>query len=200
MLVRDFAEREGVTPQAVYKLLKTHAEILEGHVVKCKKGTELDPPAQAYLQARMVGNQVVNVDRAQAEKIDQLQREVRKLQDELIVKNQVLIEMQNKSLQIEEKQEEKVDLAVSKAEEALRMRMQSEFEQVKKQLEDDHQADLAEKLGELRRIRGEQNTKIDELEGEIDRRDRLIEQLQAEIETEAQKTRWQRFKDLFGGK
>lgn len=145
MFIKDFATREGVTPQAVYKLLKTHAKALEGHVMKGAKGMDLDEFAQVYLKTHMVGNPVVSLDRAQTEEIDRLQKEVQKLQRELIAKNQVLIEMQNKVLQIEEKKEEQIVLAVSSAEAALKIK-----------LEEAHQADLEIKLGDLNRIRDEQ--------------------------------------------
>lgn len=116
MKIREFAEMQGVTPQAVYKLLKTHESALKGHILKAKKGTELDAHAVAYLQEQMIGNNVVVADRQQYEEIERLKAEVQKLQDELILKNQLLINAQDKVLQIEEKREEQVKEVADKIE------------------------------------------------------------------------------------
>lgn len=117
MKIREFAEIQGVTPQAVYKLLKTHEDALKGHVLKAKKGTELDAHAVAYLQEKMIGNNVVVADRQQYEEIERLKAELQKVQDELILKNQLLINAQDKVLQIEEKREEQVKEAAAKLKE-----------------------------------------------------------------------------------
>jgi hypothetical protein len=102
LTVKEFSIQEGVTTQAVYKLLKTHEEALEGHVQKQKKGRLLDEFAVAYLQEHMVGKSIVVMERAQNQEIEELKVQVKKLQDELIIKNSMLIEAQNKVLRLED--------------------------------------------------------------------------------------------------
>lgn len=102
LTIKEFSVQEGVTTQAVYKLLKTHEAALEGHIQKTKKGRLLDEVAVAYLQERMVGKPVVVMERAQSQEIDELKAQLKKLQDELIIKNGLLIEAQNKVLRLED--------------------------------------------------------------------------------------------------
>lgn len=106
--IKEFAIQEGVTTQAVYKLLKTHSEALEGHILKTKKGQLLDEYAIAYLQEKMVGNNVVVADRSMQEELDKVKAELKAMQDELIVKNQLLINSQNQYLQLEASRNEEI--------------------------------------------------------------------------------------------
>lgn len=102
LTVKEFAVQEGVTTQAVYKLLKTHEEALEGHIQKTKKGRLLNEHAVSYLKERMVGNTPVVLDRAQHEEIQALKDQIEKMQNELIMKNGMLLEAQNKLLRLED--------------------------------------------------------------------------------------------------
>lgn len=102
MTVREFAEQEGVTPQAVYKLLKTHSKALAGHVQTSKKGRYLDDYAVVFLQERMVGKPAVVYDRKLEQELEQVKRDLKATQDELILKNAMILEAQSKLLQLED--------------------------------------------------------------------------------------------------
>ena len=102
---------QGVTPQAVYKLLKTHEIALKGHVLKAKRGTELDEFAVAYLLERMIGNTVVVADRVQQDEIERLKTELKAAQDELILKNNMLLAAQNQVLQLTANRNEELKAA-----------------------------------------------------------------------------------------
>ena len=106
--IKEFAIQEGVTTQAVYKLLKTHSEALEGHILKTKKGQLLDEYAISYLKEKMIGNNVVVADRSIQEELDKVKAELKAMQDELIVKNQLLINSQNQYLQLEASRNEEI--------------------------------------------------------------------------------------------
>lgn len=110
--VRKFAEKESVSPQAVYKLLKTHKEQLKGHINETKKGKFLDEYAVTYLQEHMVGKPAVVYDRKLEKEIEDLKKQLKDAQDEIIVKNAMisqaqdqLLEAKAKMLQIEDKSE-----------------------------------------------------------------------------------------------
>lgn len=100
--VKEFSVQEGVTTQAIYKLLKTHAKALEGHIQSTKKGRLLDETAQNYLRERMVGNSVVVYDRKLENEIEELKAKLKATQDELIMKNAMILEAQNRVFQLED--------------------------------------------------------------------------------------------------
>ena len=105
--VRLFADQEGVSPQAVYKLLKNHEEKLQGHIEKTKKGRFLDDYAVTYLQEHMVGKPAVVYDRKKDLEIEDLKRQLKETQDELIMKNAMLMQTQK---QLIEEREERLQL------------------------------------------------------------------------------------------
>ena len=201
MYVKAFAAQQGVTVQAVYKLIRKHADQLQEHVTVGNEGKYLDDFAMDYLRGRMQSNaQVELYDDAKDIEINALNERLVEMQKRLDQKDIIIdrlqqryddklvrIEQLEQDLRlIENTQGEQISQAVAAAEDVLRIR-----------LENEHRIILEDKTQEFQQQQRKQIDKIDELEGEIDRRERLIEELQAEIEAEAQKTRWQRFKAIW---
>lgn len=108
MKIKEFAQMQGVTPQAVYKLLKTHEQALEGHVLKAKKSTDLDEYAVSFLKGRMVEKNTVVTNRGYLDEIDKLKTELKAAQDELIAKNSMLLAAQNQVLKLTADRDEEV--------------------------------------------------------------------------------------------
>lgn len=103
MFVKDFASEKGVTVQAIYKLLRTHKEQLEGHIHSGKGGKFLDEFAMDYLDQRMVGGQNQIMDAKLQREKEQLRKERDQMQDELYAAKNVIIQMKEQQQQIAEK-------------------------------------------------------------------------------------------------
>lgn len=146
MKIKDFAIQEGVTPQAIYKLLKKHEEALKGHVLKGKKFTELDAYAMEYLQEVMIGSTVVVADRQQQDEIQRLKTELKVAQDELIIKNQLLINAQNQVLQLEASRTEEIKAAEDK----LKLEMESQRRESENKLKEHYQEEIQRLSTELK--------------------------------------------------
>ena len=146
MKVREFAEMQGVTPQAVYKLIKTHNEVLTGHVLKAKKNTELDEYAVVFLKGRMVEKTAVVTDRGYLDQIEELKQQLKKAQDELILKNQLLINSQNEVLKIVASRDDDIKAAEAK----LKLELESHHRENEKKIKVHYQEEIKRLQNELK--------------------------------------------------
>lgn len=188
--IKEFAIQEGVTTQAVYKLLKTHSEALEGHVLKTKKGQLLDEYAISYLQEKMIGNNVVVADRSIQEELDKVKAELKAMQDELIVKNQLLINSQNQYLQLEASRNEEIK--------AVEEKMKGEIELLEGFIKDAKaNMEHAEEEKKAAVKEAEDRVKLQHQETENKLRNHYqeeIQRLQTELQVERNKSWWDKLR------
>ena len=104
--VKDYAERRGVSTQAIYKQLKVHKEALDGHVLKENGKTMLDDYAVEYLNGNVKENPLILVDAELQEELERLRERETELLDKLDKKNDLIITMQHQigQLQLENQQ------------------------------------------------------------------------------------------------
>ena len=77
--VKDYARERSVTHQAVYQMIKTHQEELDGLIVKQGRIRFLTEEAEAILDKYRNQSQIVLEKADQTEYIKQLEEEVKKL-------------------------------------------------------------------------------------------------------------------------
>lgn len=188
--IKEFAIQEGVTTQAVYKLLKTHAEALEGHILKTKKGQLLDEYAVSYLQEKMIGNNIVVADRSIQEELDKVKAELKAMQDELIVKNQLLINSQNQYLQLEASRNEEIK--------AVEEKMRGEIELLEGFIKDAKvNIEHAEEEKKAAVKEAEDRVKLQHQEAENKLRNHYqeeLEELRKQLEVEKNKSWWDKLR------
>lgn len=101
--IKDYAERKGVSTQAVYKQLKTHEKALEGHIQKISGKRYLDDEAVAYLDAQSESTPSVIVQNGTDELIEELRAENERLKLKVeILQDQMLQEVMRQNKRIEE--------------------------------------------------------------------------------------------------
>lgn len=99
--VRDYAEKRGVSVQAIYKQMKAHEKELKGHVKIVKKIKYLDDYAVEYLTVQSSESPTIIMQTDQNERIEQLEREnhnlllkVAELQEQVIKKSERIEQLQ----------------------------------------------------------------------------------------------------------
>lgn len=131
--LQDFAKQCGVTDRAIQKQLKKHEEALTGHFERQgANGTWLDEYAQNFLRSNMVKKTVAIADQSQLKEIERLKAELKAAQDELILKNQLLINSQNEVLKITANREEEIKAAEDK----LKLEMESQRREAENKLKE----------------------------------------------------------------
>ena len=109
--VREYADKQGVTIQAIYQSLKSkeNAERLKGHIFMENGRKMLDETAVNILDESRNQNPVVIMQANESERIADLERENEKLtaaymelQDQLIKKQDAILRVQNKLIQAKE--------------------------------------------------------------------------------------------------
>lgn len=99
--IKEYAERRGVSTQAIYKQLKVHKEALDGHIIKENGKTMLDDFAVEYLNGNVKENPLILVDAELQEELDRLRRRETELLDELNNKNNQLLMMKDQMIQLQ---------------------------------------------------------------------------------------------------
>lgn len=94
--VREFAEKCGCSPQNVYLHLKNHAEELEGHLLKDRRGTLLDDYAQDFIRQAMYPKEL-SADNS----VQKLEEQVAELRTALFTAGQENLKLSSKLLETE---------------------------------------------------------------------------------------------------
>lgn len=212
--IKDYARDSGVSYEAVRKQIKRYEGDLKGHIRIDGRTQYLDDVAVAFLNEHRSKNPLVVGDSITAQEKEQYKAEAdlyRGLYEDELKKNS-LLSQENSRLHKAQAQLEVADQKYALIEESRdeykrrTERLQStidglEEEKAKavKAAEDltklkDHYAD---ELKEQMRITADQNSKIGVLQDDLKTKDRLIEEFRMKAEAEAQKSKWQRFKEIW---
>lgn len=105
--IKQYADSRGVSPQSVYKLLKTHTKALEGLFTKERRRTLLTDDAVKYLDSVKESHpQVIEVTTCK-EDIERLTTEnklllikVNELQERLLESNEVIANLQQEKIHL----------------------------------------------------------------------------------------------------
>lgn len=170
--VKQYAELQGVSLQAVYKQMKSkkNQELLEGHIEVIGGRQYLDEEAVKILEAGRQTSPAVTVQEADVERLETLKTENEQLRNQIMLLLQESKSKSEKITELLEKQNENMKLIATG--EALRIevdRLQEEEEQLQR--------------------------RIDDQEFELRHKNLLIENLREELKNERSKSIWQR---LFG--
>lgn len=121
--LQDFASQCGVTDRQIHRLLKKYESELVGHYERRGvNGTWFDEEACSIIKSKMRVKEIII---GNDNEIAELKNQIQSLQDELIMKNQALINSQNKVLQLEEKR----DKDIKSAEDKLKLEMESKYQE-----------------------------------------------------------------------
>ena len=114
MTYKQYADRCGITYEAVRQLTITHAEALTGHIHKQGRGRVLDDEAVTILDNARGGNPLVIVQASRDEELQALREEnkalllqVAALQNELLQERGKVVELQEAQIQRLEAPEQK---------------------------------------------------------------------------------------------
>lgn len=83
LTIKEYAKSRGVTSQAVYKRLKVHENVLEGHIKKVNGTRYLDEYAINYLDEQRDNSPSVVVQNGSNERIEELEEENKLLRNQL---------------------------------------------------------------------------------------------------------------------
>ena len=101
--IKDYAERKGVSTQAVYKQLKTHEKALEGHIEKISGKRYLDDEAVAYLDSQSENTPAVIVQNGTNELVEELKAENERLRAKVeFLQEQMIQEMMKQNERIQD--------------------------------------------------------------------------------------------------
>lgn len=140
--LQDFARQQGVTDRAVQKQLKKYEAELEGLFErKGTNGTWLSEEACSVLRSKMKAQPIDIYDDTKDREIERLNARIRelelrvdakdkridKLEDRVDQKEEALLIAQNTLKLLEDKNQERIEAAVKEAEEALKKRLQEDF-------------------------------------------------------------------------
>ena len=152
--VKKYAEQIGKSQQAVYKQLKSkkNQERLEGHVIKENGTTFLDDIAVEILNESR-STPIVVIEQNNSTELEQLKLEkeqmlfkITNLQDQLLIEKDKVIALQNEKKLITEQSADKI----KQAEDTLKNKLQTEFNEQLQSLKEDYQRRLdAEKRRKL---------------------------------------------------
>lgn len=117
--IKTYAERHGISTQAVYKQIANHKEELKAHIVFQSGKRFLDDRAVSILEKYRYSASTVVVERENEEEVNELKVENAKL------KNQ-LLELQSKYIALQEKNIEQEKRISQANEEHLKLEMEQE--------------------------------------------------------------------------
>ena len=104
--IKQYAEKKGITTQAVYKQIKIHSAELGEHIVKEKGKRMLDDFACDFLESRTKENPVVIIDQENKKELERLRKRELELLEEIRQKDNIIINLQqSNNLRITEKNE-----------------------------------------------------------------------------------------------
>ncbi len=163
--LQEFAKQQGVTDRQIQRLLKKYESELKGLFERQgTNGTWLSEEACSLLRSKMKSQPIDIYDDAKDREIERLNRRIAeleerveakdkridKLEDRVDQKEDELLIAQNALKMIEDKSRERIEAAVKEAEEVLKHRLQEDFN---KQIAEERTRKL--KLGEaLQRVFG----------------------------------------------
>lgn len=139
--IKDYADKKGVSSQAIYKQLKIHKIKLEGHIFKEKGKTVLDEDACAFLDSRTKENPVVIIDQLNKQELERLKKRETDLLEEIRVKDNIIIKAQQDQKLLENKNKE----IENDLNEQLKSK-EEEIEKLKKELEQEKNKKWWEKI------------------------------------------------------
>lgn len=96
--IKDYADKKGVTYEAVRRQVKRYREELDGHIVTKNRTRFLDSEAETFLDERRAANPLILYEEAKDKQIENLKREndnlkilVMQLQDDMIKQQKELL-------------------------------------------------------------------------------------------------------------
>ena len=103
--LREYAEKQHVSYEAVRKQLARYREELGEHIIKQGRKQFLDEEAEAFLDEKRKGNPIIVMEQAKDEKIEELTAQVEalttkvlQLQDQIIARDDKVMELQERLL------------------------------------------------------------------------------------------------------
>ena len=166
--LNEFASQQGVSVRAVQKLVKNHEEALAGLIDRRgQQGTWLSEEACDYLRERMIKRPDVVYDASKDQEIERLKKLlaekegiIQRKEEYIALMEAAAIKKQDRINELEDKQakiDEKTAQLITDAEDAMKIKLQGEFNQERKKLQEALDAERQRKLsvGEaVRRVFG----------------------------------------------
>lgn len=152
--LQDFARQQGVTDRAIQKHIKKYAVELDGHVErKGPNGTWIDDEGCSILRSKMKSKEIVVADGKSVKRIQELEATVIQKEQYIAIleaantkKTAQIAQLENDKLCIEEQTADKI----KQAEDILKNKLQTEFNEQLQSLKEDYQRQLdAEKRRKL---------------------------------------------------
>lgn len=111
LTIKDFAEQQNVSYEAVRKQVKRYSAELDGHILKQGRTQILDDYAVEFLQAKRKENPVVIINTDKDETIRQLENENKSLLIKVAELQELLLQEKD---QVKLLQQEKIELLTAK--------------------------------------------------------------------------------------
>lgn len=193
MTIKQFAENQGVSYEAVRKQIVSYAEDLKDHIVRKNRTQYLDEWAVEYLTKRRRENPVILLSQDKSEAIEELRQQIETLKAQLMTAQNELLKSQDERLKAQDRIIELQDEAKKTLED--RARYTALLEDNKAKEEKLKEAELRE--ADLSRKIEEKDDRIETIQKEAEDLRTTIEDLQKqrdEAQTEAKSFK----KSIFG--
>ncbi len=96
MTLKDYAEKKGITYEAVRKQVARYKLELDGHIVSDGKRQYLDDQAMAFLDEKRASNPIVVMEEGKTAEIERLKEENERMKNQLLANQQEMISIQQR--------------------------------------------------------------------------------------------------------
>lgn len=107
--LRQYAEDQGISYEAVRKKVVKYTEELSGHIVKKGRVQYLDPKAVEFLKNKRRENPVVLVKENQNEEIEALRNQVDSLKTQLLTMQHELLESKDRIIALQDEAKQNIE-------------------------------------------------------------------------------------------
>lgn len=94
--IKDYAERKGITYEAVRKQVTRYKLELDGHIISDGKRQYLDEQAMAFLDEKRASNPIVVMEEGKTAEIERLKEENERMKNQLLANQQEMISIQQR--------------------------------------------------------------------------------------------------------
>ena len=176
MTIKQFAEDQGISYEAVRKQVSRYSEELSGHILKQNRTQYLDEKAVEFLKERRRESPIVLQTMDQGEEISRLRDQVESLKAQLMTAQNELLKSQDERLKAQDRIIELQDEAKKTLEDRARYTALLEDNETKtKKLQE-----AEDQLSEIQKARDDDLQALEEIRRQRDDDQRLIEDLQKE--------------------
>ena len=174
MTIKQFAEDQGISYEAVRKQVSRYSEELSGHILKQNRTQYLDEKAVEFLKERRRESPIVLQTMDQGEEISRLRDQVESLKAQLMTAQNELLKSQDERLKAQDRIIELQDEAKKTLEDRARyMALLEDNEAKTKKLQE-----TEDQLSEIQKARDDDLQALEEIRRQRDDDQRLIEDLQ----------------------